>query len=583
MNLDRRLLKQLRNVRVAFVITILLGFMGGIFILLQAYDLSIIIDRVFLGKEPLHAVITLLWGLLAIFLLRAATLFFMHASSNSLALHVKAQLQESLFDKLLQLGPAIIQEHPTGELIATVTQGIEALDAYFRQYLPQLVLAALIPILMLIFVFPLDLISALVLLFTAPLIPLFMILIGKTAENLTKRQWVTLKRMSAHFLDILRGLTTLKTFNQSKNFIDRVNSVSEEYRKTTLSVLQITFLSALALELIATISIAIIAVQIGIRLLYGQIEFQKAMFILLIAPDFYLPLRTLGMRFHAGMSGLSAAQHIFEILELPLNRKQVIINSSPITQPIIGLPFKLEFRNISFTYPRRSQPALNEVSFSISSGTVTALVGKSGAGKSTIARLLLRFIEPDQGDILLNGESIYRFNPDEWREMVGWVSQSPHLFNGSLLENIAFQSPQVDQSQVLEAVRLAHVDHLVDSLVQGYDTQVGEGGARLSGGEAKRVALARAFYKQAPLLILDEPTSNLDPDQEALLVDATQKLVENSTVMMIAHRISSIRKADQIIVLDQGRVVETGHHDTLYAAAGYYHSLVSAYVGGKTW
>jgi ATP-binding cassette subfamily C protein CydD len=582
MNLDRRLLNQLRSVRIVFAVTILLGFIGGIFILLQASDLSIIIIRAFLGREQLQAVLSLLWWLLAIFFIRAVITFIMHISTNSLALRIKAQLQESLFDKLLQVGPGLNQEYTTGELTAIVTQGIEALDAYFRQYLPQLVLAALIPILMLLFVFPLDLISALVLLFTAPLIPLFMILIGKAAENHTKRQWVMLKRMSSHFLDILRGLTTLKTFNQSKNFINRVDSVSEEYRKTTLSILQITFLSALALELIATISIAIIAVQIGLRLLYGQIDFQKAMFILLIAPDFYLPLRTLGMRFHAGMSGFSAAQQIFEILERPINQKKVILFASPAMQPFSEKPLELALKNVSFTYPGRTQPALDNVTFSLAPGKVTALVGKSGAGKSTIAHILLRFIEPDQGDILLNGKSIYGFEPDEWRRYVGWVSQNPHLFNGSLLENITFDSTLVDMPKVLEAARLAHVDHFVDGLIQGYETPVGESGARLSGGEAKRVALARAFYKKAPLLIMDEPTANLDPDQEALLVDSTHKLIENSTVLMIAHRISSIRKADQIIVLDQGKIIESGHHDVLYSAGGYYHSLVSAYVGEKS-
>ncbi|MCJ7626638.1 MAG: thiol reductant ABC exporter subunit CydD, partial [Anaerolineaceae bacterium] len=416
MNLDRQLIKQVRIAKYAFAATVLVGLLGGIAVILQAQNLSRVISGVFLAGQTLDDVMPLMMRLLLIFLLRAGISLGRQVCSNALAIRVKSNIRHLLIDHILNLGPAYTKGEHSAELTTSALQGVEALDAYFSKYLPQLVLAPMIPLTMLVFVFPMDLLTGVILLLTAPLIPVFMVLIGKSAEALTNRQWKTLSRLSAHFLDTLSGLSTLKTLNQSQKQGQVISKVSEDYRKATINVLRVTFLSALVLELVGTLSIAVVAVQIGLRLLYGSFVFQDALFILLIAPEFYLPLRTLGIQFHAGMSGVSAAQKIFEILDQPVERglKQIPAESSKLFQG----EFKLHLKNISYTYPERSRRALEDVTFSIQSGAQTALVGLSGSGKSTILQILLRFIEPQNGEILFNNHSILSLSSSDWREYI---------------------------------------------------------------------------------------------------------------------------------------------------------------------
>ncbi|MEE8355916.1 MAG: thiol reductant ABC exporter subunit CydD, partial [Anaerolineales bacterium] len=421
-----------------------------------------------------------------------------------------------------------------------------------------------------------DVLSGVVLLVTAPLIPYFMFLIGSSAKTITDRQFSTLSRLAAQFLDSLQGLTTLRLFNQAKAYTKKIEETSDEYRKTTMKVLQVTFLSALSLELLATLSTAMVAVEIGLRLLYSRVALEQALFLLLIAPEFYIPLRQLGLRFHAGMEGESSAERIFEILDTePIKKIDPQTTGNKFTPPMN----QLVLNQVSFGYPGEDQKTLKDLTFILNQGEQIALVGESGAGKSTLANLVLGFFPPDAGEILINGEVLHDENIREWREQIAWVPQHPTLFQDTIAANIRLARPEADDGAVAAAASAAHLAEFIDSLPDRYETLIGEGGGRLSGGQAQRLALARAFLKDAPILLMDEPTSQLDPVTESQLADATRKLMTGRTVITIAHRLNTIYKADQILVLKNGTVVEKGTHQDLIKKDGIYTALVTAYTG----
>lgn len=557
-----RLLQQAFGNWRGIALTVVFGFAGGILTVFFAFGLSRTINRVFLENQDLAQVSGTLGVLAGLAVLRAILQWAAEISANAVARQVKHDLRQRLFQNLLELGPAYVRgergenEVRSGELVNTTNEGIEALDAYFSQYLPQLALAALVPLTLLAFVLPLDPLSGLVLLLTAPLIPIFMLLIGSAAQTQTRRQWRSLSRMSAYFLDVLQGLTALKTLGRSREQIHTIARVSERYRLATMGVLRTTFLSALALELVSTLSTAVVAVQIGLRLLYGRLDFEQAFFILLLSPEFYLPLRLLGTRFHAGMAGVEAARRIFEILDIqPPARGQVQFPANDQPSPIPHKPPQVTFRGVHYTYADGRQ-GLRGVSFEVLPGQCAALVGPSGAGKSTIFSLLLCFLKPQSGQIYLDGIPLAEIAAEEWLSRVAWVPQNPYLFNDTIAANLRLAKPDSSMEEVRRAANLAQADDFIQAMPQGYETVIGERGVRLSAGEAQRIALARAFLKDAPLLLLDEPTSHLDPETEALLQRATQRLAVGRTVLVIAHRLHTLRTADQVIVVEDGKVTQ---------------------------
>lgn len=572
MNRNLRLISKARSAGFLFPLIVLFGFLAGGLVVWQSWWLSGIVKGVFLDQQTLTQIVPMLRWVLLLVVARALFTFINETLAGKLAVRVKNGLREELLYKIDRLGPAFLKDEKAGELATTALQGLDALDAYFAQYLPQILLAALLPLLILIVVLPIDLLTGIVFVATAPLIPFFMVWIGKLSQNHTRLQWKQLSHLGAYFLDTLQGLTTLMTLGRSRERADEVREVSERYRTVTMNVMRITFLSAFVLEMIATLSTALVAVEIGLRLLYSRIAFQEAFFILLIAPEFYLPLRNLSLRYHAAMSGVTAAGRIFDLLDTPEPVREKLASigfSNPVTQD-----FSIEMRDVSFAYASQSIPAVEGLTLKIEAGRHYALVGETGAGKSTLVQLLMRFIDPQKGVITFNGVDLLQWDVTEWRRLVAWVPQQPKLFNASLLENVRLRDERVSRSAVEEALQKASLDTLVSRLPQGLDTELLEGGARLSGGEIRRVVLARAFHKDAPLLIMDEPTAHLDLELEHTLIETTQRLMAEKTSLVIAHRLSTVLHADTIFVLRQGRLVEQGTHAELSARAGEYTRLL---------
>src|SRR5919202_645663 len=535
--------------------------------------LSKIVDRVFLDGGGFEQVRLLLLFLLGAVVLRSGLVWLREIVAQRGAVYVKSELRERLFAHLMRLGPSYARGERTGELAATTIEGIERLDAYFSRYLPQMVLSAFVPLLIAAYVLPLDPASAILLVATAPTIPVLMVLVGNRAEESMQRQWTALSRMSAHFLDVLQGLPTLRIFGRSTAERERVAEVNDEFRERTLKVLRFAFLSGLVLEFTATISIALVAVALGMRLLYGNISFEVAFLALLLAPEFYRPLRELGVHRHAGMEGRAAAGRIFEVLNTPVPVSPGVPGAT--TRPAGRL--SIEFSDVSYSYPGTARPALSGVSLTLPAGTCTALVGPSGAGKSTLINLLMRFADPESGRITANGISIEGLFVETWRRKVALVPQRPYFFYGSVLDNVRLARPDATDEQIEQAVALAGASGLVERLPQGYDTEVGERGARLSGGEAQRLAIARAFLKDAPVLVMDEPSSSLDPESEHLIGIALERLIRARTVLVIAHRLNTVYRADQIAMLEEGRLVEVGDHTDLVERGGPYARFVGAY------
>ena len=440
------------------------------------------------------------------------------------------------------------------------------------RYLPQLALAALLPVVLLVYIFPISWAAGTILLVTAPLIPLFMILVGMGAESISQRHFQALARMSAHFLDLLRGLTTLKLFNQSKTQAARVQAVSRQYRRRTMAVLRVAFLSSAVLEFFSAIAIALVAVYLGMYYLgylnfgaYGRsMDFASGFFILLLAPDFFLPLRELGTHYHARADAVGAAEEILKAFELP----RAAVQQVPGGGRKIATPGVIRFEGVSVHYGSPSRSGLAGISFTIQPGEQVAIAGASGAGKSTLINLLLGFVSPADGRILIDGLPLESLSQDEWRRRVAWIGQNPMLFRGSIRENIALAQPDAGDDRITTAARRAGVMQFAAQRESALDARLGEQGKGLSAGQAQRVALARAFLKDAPLLLLDEPTASLDTATEKAILSDLAGWARGRTVLMATHRPAPLALADRILILKQGRLVADGKYEELCKTHG---------------
>jgi ATP-binding cassette subfamily C protein CydD len=569
--LDTWLSERAARSRSPLKLAVVAGFVAGLLVIAQAALLAWSVNAVVIEGARLANVWPALAAMLPIFALRFIAMQAAEHFAFVGAAAVRTQLRAQLLRKMQSLGPAWLQRESSGALSSHLVAGIEALEGYYARWLPNRALTALLPFAILIVVFPVDWVSGLVLVLTAPLIPVFMILLGKDAVEANQRQWRRLARLSARFLDTLSGLTTLKLFNASRREAEIVARVSDAYRQSTMQVLRIAFLSSVALEFLSTISIAVVAVLIGFNLLYGKMHFQPAFFVLLLAPEFYLPLRTLGTHYHARMEAIGAAERIVDILSI--SEQAHARGGEPLAK---ASGYGIRFEGVSFAYGE-GRPALEALSFAAESGRITALVGSSGAGKSTALSLLLGFVRHDAGEVWVNDQRLAAIDEKSWLASVAWVPQRAHVFVGTVLDNLLIARPDATMSMVREAARLAGADAFVMALEHGYDTPLGERGAGLSGGQIQRLALARAFLKDAPVVLLDEPTAHLDAQNQEEIHRTLRRLAHGRTVLLVAHRPATARLADSIVVLDQGRVADAGSHETLCARSELYGRLIGAH------
>jgi ATP-binding cassette, subfamily C, bacterial CydD len=569
---NRELVREVRSARVSLGLTVALGLLAAAATIFQLVAFSKVVARVFLQGQDLKEVRGLLLLLIGASCLRSVLVWGREVTAQRGAVRVKSELRERLFAHVLRLGPSYTVGERTGELTTTATEGVEKLDAYVGRYLPQVFLSVLVPLMIAGYISPRDPSSAVLLLVTAPAIPVLMVLVGGYAEEHTRRQWRALSRMGASFLDAMQGLTTSKIFGRSADEGEKVAAASEEFRRHTMKVLRYAFLSGFVLEFMTAAAIGLVAVTLGVRVISGNVPFEVAFLVLLLAPEFYKPLRELGAHRHAGMEGSAAADRIFEILATPARVRQASDNLGPVSDGI-----SIELSGVGYTYPESETAALRELTLTLPANTLTALVGRSGSGKSTVVNLLMRFVDPESGTIRANGVEIMKHSAKAWREKLALVPQRPHLFHGNVLENIRLARPGASREEIERAAELAGADGFIRQLPDGFATQIGERGARLSGGEAQRIAIARAFLKDAPVLIMDEPTSSLDPESERLIRTALKRLTEGRTVLVVAHRLNTVYGADKIAVLDRGRLAETGTHRDLVQNHGLYASLVNAY------
>ncbi|MFJ9004894.1 thiol reductant ABC exporter subunit CydD [Streptomyces canus] len=542
--IDPRLLRYARATRLFLVAVVGLGGLGALLVIAQAMLVAEVVVGAFQHGLAVAELRTPLMLLAAVAVGRGLVSWLTELAAHRASAAVKSELRGRLLERATALGPGWLSGQRTGSLVALATRGVDALDDYFSRYLPQLGLAVVVPVAVLARIVTEDWVSAAIIVGTLPLIPVFMMLIGWATQSRMDRQWRLLSRLSGHFLDVVAGLPTLKVFGRAKAQAESIRRITGEYRQATMRTLRIAFISSFALELLSTLSVALVAVTIGMRLVHGEMHLYDGLVILILAPEAYLPLRQVGAQYHAAAEGLAAAEEIFSVLETPVPR------SGTAAVPAGALAFE----QVTVTYPGRSDDAVADVSFEVAPGETVALVGPSGAGKSTLLNVLLGFVRPAEGRVRIGGADLTELDLEEWRSRIAWVPQRPQLFAGTIADNVRLARPDADEAAVRRALGDAGALEFIDALPLGADTVLGEDGAGLSAGQRQRLALARAFLADRPVLLLDEPTAALDGATEAEVVAAVRRLAAGRTVLLVVHRPALLGVADRVVRLAESAV-----------------------------
>lgn len=549
---ERWLLSLARDVRGRLALAAGCGILSGLAMILQAGLLAFVLSAAIIEGRGPAALSVPLGALLAVLAVRAVCAWGMETAGISAAEAIKRTLRGRLFSHIAALGPVHTADWQAGSLAASVVDQVEAIEGYFARFFPQLAIVAVVPLTMLAAVVQFDWVAALILLLAAPLIPFFMALVGMGADHLSRQQMQALARMGGYFLDRLQGLPTLQLFRQQDREADRIAAASDELRWRTMRVLRVAFLSSAVLEFFSSVAIAVLAIYIGFALL-GFFDFAPAsqmslftgLFVLLLAPDFFQPLRQLAQHYHERASALGAAREMREILRRSSPPRPVTPVSLPQRRPA-----EARLEHVIFRYPSRPAPVLDGFSLDVAAGERVALAGPSGAGKSTVISLLLGFVRPDQGRVMINGCDLAAVDPDGIASASAWLGQRAHVFHGTIRDNVRLGRRDADEAVIVQAAERARVMEFAERLPRGLDTLVGERGFGLSGGQVRRIALARVMLKDAPLLLLDEPTAGLDPANEALILEALAELAGQGRTMVIAtHGVAGMDFADRVVEL----------------------------------
>ncbi|RYG74020.1 thiol reductant ABC exporter subunit CydD [Lentibacillus lipolyticus] len=555
-----------------------LAVMTATMVVLQAYFLAAIVEAIFVQEQTFSAITLMFAGLAAVLLLRTAFTYFGRRTGIMVAANSKATYRRGLLDKFADESVLQAAQGQSGGKISILLDAVDEMDSYFSEYIPQLIQASIIPVVILAVAFTQHVNTGLIMIITAPFIPLFMIIIGMQTKAKSEEQQEKLTAFSGQFLDALQGLTTLKLYRQARAQKKAIETSSLGFRDATMEILQIAFTSSFMLELISMLSIGIVALELAIQLIiYEQVSFFTAFFLLMLAPEFYATLKQLGSTFHSGQSSKGAATKV--VKELTKDTDPLIWGDLEL--PAAAIPPAIELQNACYHYAER-QFSLENINAVIPPYGDIAIVGRSGSGKSTLLHLIAGLLPLKEGNITVNDHSLGAYNKHSWFGQLSYISQHPYLFSGTIAENIAMGSTlDHTREEIEQAAEQAGIADVINQLDQGYDTPVGEAGRGLSGGEMQRLALARAFLKKPSIILFDEPTTALDLYTERILYASIRQLAQQATIITVAHRLYTIKDADTILFLESGKLLASGTHAELIRNVPEYRNMVLANDGGE--